>query len=53
MSIAYVIIIVLVLVALAIWGIDQAPQLAPTAGLIKLVIILLAILFIAQRAGLL
>jgi len=52
MSIIVLIIIVLVLVALAIWGIDQVPQLAPTAGLIKLVVILLAILFIAQRSGL-
>lgn len=52
MSIAYVIIIVLVLVALACWAIDLAPQLAPTAGLIKLVIVVVAILFIAQRSGL-
>lgn len=52
MSIFVIIIIVLVLIALAVWAIDQAPQLAPTAGLIKLVIILLGIVFIADRAGL-
>ena len=53
MSIIVLAIIVLILVALLIWGVDQVPQLAPTAGLIKLLIIVLAVLFIASKAGLL
>ncbi len=48
-----IVVIVLIVTALAIYGVDQAPQLALTAGLIKLVIILIAVLFILSRAGLL
>lgn len=52
MSIVYVIIIVLVLVALAIWAIDLVPQFAQTAGLLKLAVVLVAIVYIAQRSRL-
>ena len=52
MSILFVILIVLVIAALLIYGVDLAPQLAPFAGLIKLVIIVCAVIYIASRAGL-
>ena len=44
-------IIVLILVALLIWAVDQIPLQQPINGLIKALIIILAVVFIAQRAG--
>jgi preprotein translocase subunit SecE len=52
MTILILVIIVLVLTALLIWGVDQIPQVAPMGGLIKALIIVLAVVFIAQRSGL-
>jgi len=44
-------IVVLILVALLIWAVDQIPLQQPINGLIKALIIVLAVVFIAQRAG--
>lgn len=52
MSILVIILIVLIVAALLIYGVDLVPQLAPMNGLIKLVIILIAVLFILSRSGL-
>ena len=52
MSILFVIVVVLVVAALLIYGVDQAPQLAAFAGLIKLVILVGAALYVIHRAGL-
>ena len=52
MSILILCIVVLIVAALLIYGVDLAPQLAPMAGLIKLVIILIAVLVILNKAGL-
>jgi hypothetical protein len=51
MTIIVFAIIVLILTALLIWAVDQIPQISPTAGLVKALIIVLAVVFIAQRAG--
>ncbi len=52
MSILVIILIVLIVAALLIYGVDLVPQLAPMNGLIKLVIILIAVMFILSRSGL-
>ena len=52
MSLLILIIVVLIVAALLIYGVDLAPQLAPMAGLIKLVIIIIAVLVILNKAGL-
>ena len=52
MSILILCIIVLIVAALLIYGVDLAPQLAPMAGLIKLVIIIIAVLVILNKSGL-
>jgi len=46
-------VIVLVLLCVAIFGVQQVPQFAPFSGLIILLLCVVAIAFIAQRAGLL
>lgn len=51
MLILIVILIILIVAALLIYAVDLVPQLAPLNGLIKLVIILIAVLFILSRAG--
>ena len=51
MSILITCLIVLIVAALLIYAIDQVPQFAPMNGLIKLVIIIIAVLFILSRAG--
>ena len=52
MSILILCIVVLIVAALLIYGVDLAPQLAPMSGLIKLVIIIIAVLVILNKAGL-
>ena len=52
MSILVLILIILIVAALLIYAVDLAPQLSPMAGLIKLVIILIAVLVILSRSGL-
>lgn len=52
MSILILCLIVLIVAALLIYGVDLVPQLAPMNGLIKLVIILIAVLVILNKAGL-
>jgi hypothetical protein len=52
MSIIIFALIVLILVALLIYAVDLIPQIAPFNGLIKALIIVLAVVFIAQRSGL-
>lgn len=45
-------IIVLIVVVLALYAVDQIPMQPPFNWLIRVLIILLAILFIVQRGGL-
>jgi hypothetical protein len=52
MSILVMLVIVIIVVALLIYGIDLVPQIAPFAGLLKLVVILVAVLWLLTRAGL-
>ena len=52
MSILVVCLIVLIVAALLIYGVDLAPQLAPMAGLIKLVIIVIAVIVILEKSHL-
>lgn len=52
MSILLICIVVLIVATLLIYGVDLAPQLAPMAGLIKMVIIIIAVLVILNKAGL-
>ena len=51
MSIVIFAIIIIVVVALLVWGIDLVPQIAPFAGLLKLLVILAAVLIILSKAG--
>lgn len=51
MSLIAIVIIIVVVIALLIYGVDQVPQLAPFAGLIKLLIILGGVLVILNKAG--
>lgn len=44
-------IIVLILAALLVWAVDLVPLQQPFNGLIKALIIVLAVVVIAQRAG--
>ena len=51
MSIIIFAIIIIVVVALLVWGIDLVPQIAPFAGLLKLLVTLVAVLIILSKAG--
>lgn len=51
MSIVIFAIIVVIVVALLLYGIDLVPQIAPFAGLLKLLVILVAVLIILSKAG--
>lgn len=53
MSLIVFAIVVLIIAALVVWGVQQVPQFAPFSGLIVLLICVLAALAIAQRAGIL
>ena len=52
MSLLILILVVLIVAALLIYAVDLAPQLSPMAGLIKLVIIVIAAIVILTRSGL-
>ena len=52
MSLLILILVVLIVAALLIYAVDLAPQLSPMAGLIKLVIIVIAVVVILQKSGL-
>lgn len=51
MAIILFAVIVIIVVALLVYGVDLVPQIAPYAGLIKLLIIIAGVLTILQRAG--
>ena len=53
MSILITALIVILVVALLIYAIDLVPQFAPFNGLLKLVIILIAVVWLLDRSGLL
>ena len=53
MSILIIALVVLIVAALLIYGVDQVPQLAPFHGLTKLIIIVIAVVVILTKAGLL
>jgi hypothetical protein len=53
MSILIFALIIVILIALLVWAVDQAPLPPPTNSIIKLLIIVIGVLVIAQRAGLL
>jgi hypothetical protein len=51
MSLLVAIIVILIVAALLLYAVDLMPQLAPMNGLIKLLIILVAVLVILSKAG--
>jgi hypothetical protein len=53
MEIILAAILVLFLAAMLVWAVDMIPQIAPINGLIKALIIVLAVVYIAHRAGIL
>lgn len=52
MSLIIFVVLVIICIALLVWGIDLVPQLAPVGGLLKLLIIVIGVAAIAQHAGL-
>jgi hypothetical protein len=51
MGLLIALIIILIVAAMLIYAVDLVPQLAPMNGLIKLLIILVAVLVILSKAG--
>ena len=52
MSILVLCLFVLVIVVMLIYAVDLVPQFAPFNGLIKALIIIIAVVFIVSRSGL-
>ena len=52
MSLVIMLIVVLIIAALLWFAVDQVPQIAPFAGLLKALIAVLAVVYIATHAGL-
>ena len=53
MSLIILLIVVLIIAGLLWFAVDQVPQIAPFAGLLKALIAVLAVAYIATQAGLL
>ena len=52
MSILFFIIVVIVLLALALWAVEQLPIPSPLNWIVQVLLIVVAIFVIGQRAGL-
>ena len=52
MSILFLIFVTLIVAGLLWFAVDQVPQIAPFAGLLKALIAVLAVVYIATHAGL-
>jgi len=51
MSILIVVLIVLILLGLALWAVQRMPIPSPVNWMIQVILVVIAIIFIAQRAG--